>query len=92
MARGVLVEQRVVEDGLERPDPSFAVDERELAQPRAAVVLGEERSQRLGARIGVRLDLNRAATLEADGQSLDDAALRVQRLRRVDDPARDPGT
>ena len=32
MAGGVLVEQGVEEDGLERPDPAGAVDERELAE------------------------------------------------------------
>ena len=32
VARGVLVEQRVVEDRAERADPPLAVDERELAE------------------------------------------------------------
>ena len=33
VARGVLVDQRVVEDRAERADPALAVDERELAEP-----------------------------------------------------------
>ena len=32
VAGGVLVEQRVVEDRAERPDPALPVDERELAE------------------------------------------------------------
>ena len=40
MARGVLVEQRVVEDRAERADPALAVDERDLAEPGGAVVDG----------------------------------------------------
>src|SRR4051794_15859367 len=45
---GVLVEERVVEDGAERADPARAVDERDLAEPAAARVLVGERVQRLG--------------------------------------------
>ena len=33
VARGVLVDQRVVEHAAERPDATFAVDERDLAEP-----------------------------------------------------------
>ncbi len=33
VARGVLVDQRVVEHSAERPDATFAVDERDLAEP-----------------------------------------------------------
>ena len=33
VARRVLVDQRVVEDALERADAAFAVDERDLAEP-----------------------------------------------------------
>ena len=36
MAGGVLVEQRVVEDGAELADPALAVDERDLAEPGGA--------------------------------------------------------
>ena len=35
VARRVLVEQRVVEDRVERPDAAAAVDERQLADPKA---------------------------------------------------------
>ena len=55
VAGGVLVEQRVVEDGAERPDPPLAVDERELAEPERAVVDRQLRAQRLD--VLVRVDL-----------------------------------
>ena len=70
VARGVLVEQRVVEDGAERADPALAVDERELAEPGRAVVERDLRPQRLAVLVGV--DLDRAAALEADAQPADD--------------------
>src|SRR6266516_7875266 len=38
VTRGVLVEQRVEEDRLERTDAALAVDERQLAEPGRAVV------------------------------------------------------
>ena len=38
VAGGVLVEQRVVEDGAKRADPTLAVDQRELAEQRGALV------------------------------------------------------
>ena len=41
VAGGVLVEERVLEDGLEAADPPFAVDERELAQAGSALVHGD---------------------------------------------------
>src|SRR5436309_2591621 len=85
MAGGVLVEQRVVEDRLERSDPPFAVDQRELAEPRAAAVLRQERPQCLGARVGVRLDLHGTTPLETNGEPFDDPALRVQRLGGAND-------
>ena len=40
MAGGVLVEQRVEEDGVERADAPLAVDQRDLAQARGALVAG----------------------------------------------------
>ena len=40
MARGVLVEQRVEEDRVQRADAAFAVDERDLAEARGALVAG----------------------------------------------------
>ena len=39
VAGGVLVEQRVVEDGAERADAALAVDERDLAEAGGAVVV-----------------------------------------------------
>jgi len=47
VARGVLVEQRVVEDGVERPDAAGAVDQRELAEAERLVVERELRAERL---------------------------------------------
>ena len=85
MAGGVLVQQGVVEDSVERADPPLAVDERQLTEPGATVVLRNEGPQRLGAGVRVRLDLDRAALLEPDGQPFDDPALRVQRLGRLHD-------
>ena len=83
VARGVLVEQRVVEDGAERADPALAVDERELAEPERAVVDRELRAERVGVLVGV--DLDRAAALEADAQAADDRAVaQHERLRRRD--------
>ena len=40
VARRVLVEERVEEDRVERTDPALAVDERELAEARGALVRG----------------------------------------------------
>src|SRR6266480_539864 len=39
VARGILVEQGVVEGRAERPDPAFAVDEGKLAEPRGVRVV-----------------------------------------------------
>ena len=55
VARGVLVEERLVEDRVERADPALAVDERELAEPGSAVVLRRQRTERVAAAIGVDL-------------------------------------
>ena len=63
VAGGVLVEQRVVEDGVERADAALAVDERDLAEAGRALVARADRAHRLGRGVGV--DLDRAAALEA---------------------------
>ena len=89
VAGGVLVEQRVVEDRLERADPALAVDERELAEPRGAVVLRERRPEGVGALVGV--DLDRAAALELDADPVHVGAEELERHRRGDvavDPRR----
>ena len=58
MARRVLVEQRVEEHRLERADPAVTVDESELTEARAAVVLRACVAQGVG--VVVRVDLDRA--------------------------------
>ena len=50
VAGRVLVEQRVVEDRVERADSALAVDERKLAQPCPPVVLVEQCAQASGQR------------------------------------------
>ena len=83
--RRVLVEQRVVEDGAERPDAALAVDERELAEPGGALVERREAAERAAVLVGV--DLDRAAALEAHAQAADDRAVAEhERLRRGDVP------
>src|SRR6266511_2203159 len=84
VTRRVLVEERVVEDGVERPDPAFPVDEGQLAEANAALVLLDQRPQSLGAPL--RVDLHRTTALEAHREAVDDPALRVQRLRRAHRP------
>ena len=49
MARRVLVEERVEEDGAGPADAALAVDERDLAEPRRAFVLRAAGAQRVGA-------------------------------------------
>ena len=44
VTRGVLIEERVVEDRIERTDSSFPVDESELAETCAAIVLRDHRT------------------------------------------------
>ena len=56
VARGVLVEQGVVEHGAELPDPALAIDERELAEPGRALVQLDLGTQGLGPFVGVDLD------------------------------------
>ena len=89
MAGRVLVEQRVVEDGVERADAALAIDECELAEACAALVLRDERAHDLGLGLGPGLELDRAPALEANRQPFDDPSLRVERLRRPHD-ALDP--
>ena len=66
VARGVLVEQRVVEDRPEPADPPLAVDERALAEPGGAVVGLQDRRERVAA-LG-RPDVDGPAALEADDE------------------------
>ena len=82
VAGGVLVDERVVEDRLERPDPALLVDERELAQPRRAVVLRDRRPERVGADVGVGLD--RSPALELDPDAVHVRAEELERHRRGD--------
>src|SRR5713226_3627340 len=70
MARGVLVEQRVVEDGTERPDAALPVDERELAEPERAVVDRQLRAECLT--VLVRLDRHGDTVLERHSEPADD--------------------
>ena len=76
------VDQRVVEDRLQRPDPALLVDERDLAEPRRPVVLGDGRPQRVGADVGVRL--HGTAALELDANALHVGAVELERHRRRD--------
>ena len=66
VAGSVLVEQRVVEDRPERADAALAVDQRELAETKRALVGREARAQRFGVLVGV--DLDRLAALEPDAR------------------------
>ena len=50
---GVLVEQGVEEDGLQLADPAVAVDERNLAQARRALVARRIAAQDVRALLGV---------------------------------------
>src|SRR5262249_24776093 len=85
VTRRVLVEERVVEDGAERADASVPVHERELAEPRRAVVAIGLRPERAG--VLVRVDLDRAAALEPHPEPADDGAVaKDERLRRRDVP------
>ncbi len=81
--RGVLVEERVVEDEPGPPDARGAVDERDLAEPRGAVVGRGVRPHQLLA--VVRADLDGAAALEAHLEPADDRALDLERVGRADD-------
>ena len=80
MAGGVLVEQCVEEDRARLADPALAVDERDLAEPCGAIVLGDTRTQRVRVLVGV--DLNGAPSLEANAQASHDRPIDVERLGR----------
>ena len=69
VGRGVLVEERVVEDEPGLADARGPVDERDLAEPRRAVVGRDVRPDQLLALVGV--DLDGAAALEADPEAAD---------------------
>ena len=66
VGRGVLVDQRVEEDGLERPDPPLAVDERDLAEPCCPLVHRDDGPEGVGALLRVDLDGLAARELDAD--------------------------
>src|SRR5579862_7850425 len=67
MARRVLVEERVVEDGAERADAAVTIDERELTKPERSLVDLEQPAQSLA--VLVRVDLDGRPVLEADPQA-----------------------
>ena len=68
VAGGVLVDQRVVEHGLERADAALAVDERDLAQPRGAVVVLAQAAQHLGTLLGIEADRAPVAELNPEAR------------------------
>ena len=83
VAGGVLVEQRVVEDRVERSDAALGVDQRDLAEAGGALVALADRAHGLVGGVGV--DLDRAAALEADAQPAHDRPVRQhERLGRGD--------
>src|SRR3990172_5489592 len=67
--RCVLVDERIQEDRLERPDSSLVVDEGDLAETPGAVVSRSDCAERIGPLVGV--DLDRAATLELHSDTAD---------------------
>src|SRR5436189_851193 len=81
VARGVLVEERVVEGRAELPDAAFAVDEGDLAEPRGVGIVGCALAEHVAASPG--LDVHCAAALEPDLEAVDDRACDVARLRRA---------
>src|SRR5437764_13808371 len=64
VAGRILVQQRVIEDRLQRADPPFAVDQRYLAETSRAGVACRQRPQCVGTLFGV--DLDRSAGFETD--------------------------
>ena len=80
MAGGVLVDQRVVEDGVERPDPPLLVDEGDFAEPCGPVVLRDRRPKRVDADVGV--GLHGPPALELDADALHVGAEELERHRR----------
>ena len=88
---GVLVQQRVVEDGVERADAALAVDERDLAEAGRALVAARSRARRASAPwLGV--DLHRAPALEAHPsaprRSCPPSVERLRRAHHAVDPLR----
>ena len=86
VARRVLVEQRVEEDGARlpmRPSPSTSATSPRREAPSS---FAQRVPQRLRAVVG--LDLDRASALEADAEVRDDRAADVERLRCRDDAVR----
>jgi hypothetical protein len=79
--RGVLVDQRVEEDRLERADAALAVDERDLAQPSRAVVGRGGRAKCVGALF--RVDRDGAPSGELDADAGDDRAGQLEWHRRA---------
>src|SRR5439155_7219987 len=77
VTRRVLVEQRVEEHPAGLADATFAVDERDLAEPIAVLVALDPRAQGAGALVGV--DLDGPPSLEPDAQTGDDGAGDVER-------------
>jgi hypothetical protein len=80
VAGRVLVQQRVVEDRVQGADAALTVHQRDLAQPRGALVALDHGPHRVGARLGV--DAHRAARAELDLQAADDRPRQRQRLGR----------
>ena len=93
VARGVLVEQRVEERRPGGPDAPLAVDERDLAEARGALVLAGVAAQHVGVLAGV--DAHRAPARELDLEVADDRAADDERLGRAGDALaydRDPAS
>ena len=67
VARGVLVDERVVEDRLHSRDPALAIDKRNLAEAGCPGVALRETAQRLGAPLGI--DPDRSAALKPHRQA-----------------------
>src|SRR5919204_818648 len=78
VAGGVLVEERVREDGVELADPALAVDERDLAEPSSALVDSGPAAQRIRVLVGV--DRDGAPALEAHDEPANESAFDVEGL------------
>ena len=84
----VLVVERLVEGQPGLADAGAAVDERDLAERRAALVRRHLGAHDVGAR--GRMDVDRVASLEAQLEIANDRAEHRQRARRPDDALRTP--